>query len=109
MVDPEHMKTLAQEPARAGASVERDAERMRVLSGLTGRASALSKPVAWSSALCTLLLEKALEEDAADAAQVCGACPIRRDCYSVGHLGGAPEAVRRWRDHMEQGDAPAAA
>ncbi|MBT2674694.1 hypothetical protein J7E95_28570 [Streptomyces sp. ISL-14] len=103
MIDVDRILALAAQPARAGSCRGRDADRMAALAGLAGRREAPARPVAWSAALCTEHLGRTGLEAPGDraAARVCGACPIRKECFAV-PVSGAPPQVRAWRKQVNE-------
>lgn len=102
MIDVDRILALAAQPARAGSGRGRDADRMAALAGLAGRREVLARPVAWSAALCAEHGPIALGAPDGDrAARVCGACPVRKECFAV-PVSGAPPQVRAWRERVDE-------
>ncbi|MER6424013.1 hypothetical protein [Streptomyces sp. NPDC001137] len=103
MIDVDRILALAAQPARAESSRGRDADRMAALAGLAGRHEAPALPVAWSAALCTEHLGRTEPQAPGNraAVRVCGACPIRKECFAV-PASGAPPQVRAWREQVDE-------
>ncbi|MDN3023958.1 hypothetical protein [Streptomyces sp. S.PB5] len=103
MIDVDRILALAAQRARTGSGRDRDADRMAALAGLAGRREASARPVAWSAARCTEHGLTGLGAPGGDraAARVCGACPIRKECFAV-PVAGAPPQVRAWRKHVDE-------
>ncbi|MGX1909260.1 hypothetical protein ACWIID_10390 [Streptomyces phaeochromogenes] len=103
MIDVDRILALAAQPARAGLGRGRDADRMAALAGLAGRREASARPVAWSVALCAEhgLTGLGVPDGDRAAVRLCGACPIRKECFAV-PVSGAPPQVRAWRKHVDE-------
>ncbi len=106
VIDEQRILALSKQP-RSGrpGSEERDlAATARVLSYLHGETGRLAMPIRWSAALCVTAsqVDSSKQVREGDPAEVCGQCPIAREC-STALAAGAPVEVRRWRERVDGG------